>query len=59
MIYIEKDSWGETIFKVDKVDEHYYGWHRNDIWEGGAFTLFPDSGDFMQRLLAPSILDRW
>ena len=59
MIYIEKDSWGETIFKADKVGGHYYGWNRDDIWEGNAFTLFPDSGDFMQRLLAPSILDRW
>jgi hypothetical protein len=59
MIYIEDSDGSSTVFKVERIGGHYYGWNDLDEWSGDGFTLFPDSVGFMQRLLAPSILDRW
>lgn len=59
MIYIEDSDGSPALFKVERIDGHYYGWNNSDEWEGSGFTLFPDSDGFMQRLLAPSVLDRW
>lgn len=62
MIYIENDEMEYcSLFKVDKVGGHYYGWSKISPagWEGDYYKLYPNGRGYTQAFLAPSILDRW
>lgn len=59
MIYIEYSHKDPSLFKVDRVEGYYYGWNRDDTWEGDEYYLYPNEETYIQAFLAPSILDRW
>ena len=59
MIYIEKDKWSSSLYLVDKVGGDYYGWRRDNTWEGTFYQLYSNEDVYTQAFLAPSILDRW
>lgn len=61
MIYIEKDRFSCSLFKVEKLNGPYFGWSTDspEGWYNSEFIPEPNTEEFVQAFLAPSILDRW
>lgn len=61
MIYIQRDDYSSSLYKVEKLNGSYFGWNScsPEGWYGSEFIIYPNEDVFIQAFLAPSILDRW
>lgn len=61
MIYIEKNRFSCSLFKVERLGGPYFGWSNDspEGWYDSEFIYYPKTKEFTQEFLAPSILDRW
>ncbi len=61
MIYIENHGFCCSLFKVERLNGPYFGWSSDSPkgWYDSEFIRYPNTEEFTQTFLAPSILDRW